>query len=92
MNHRYPSDLPVLTILFVNLGYTSAASANLMTVPPYACAFPLMFIMSYSSDHFRERGLHITGLVIVVAIACVMLATLPEDKLHGKYACMVCID
>ncbi|CAD6584916.1 MAG: hypothetical protein ASARMPRED_001947 [Alectoria sarmentosa] len=79
-----------LPTIVQDLGYKSATSANLMTVPPYAVAFVLMFIISYSSDRCRDRGLHITGLMIVAAIAYVLLATLPQSQLHGKYAC-VCI-
>ncbi|OAK96736.1 MFS general substrate transporter [Phaeosphaeriaceae sp. SRC1lsM3a] len=73
-----------------DLGYSKPTSANLMTVPPYACAFALMYIMSLSSDHFRERGLHITALALVAMIAYALLATLPESALHGKYGC-ICV-
>ena len=78
-----------LPTIVQDLGYKSATSANLMTVPPYAVAFVLMFMISYSSDRCRDRGLHITGLMIVAAIAYVLLATLPQSQLHGKYACVV---
>lgn len=61
-----------------------------MSVPPYACAFVLMYIVSVSSDHFKERGIHITCLAIVATIAYALLATLPEENLHGKYGC-VCV-
>jgi len=61
-----------------------------MTVPPYAIAFVIMLLASYSSDHLKERGYHIAALMGVAAIAYALLATLPEDKLGGKYAC-VCI-
>jgi predicted MFS family arabinose efflux permease len=61
-----------------------------MTVPPYACAFVLMYIMSHSSDHFRERGIHITVLALVATIAYALLATLPDSALKGKYGC-VCV-
>lgn len=73
-----------------DLGYNKPTTANLMTVPPYACAFVLMYVMSVSSDHFRERGLHITGLAMVATIAYALLATLPESALHGKYGC-ICV-
>lgn len=79
-----------IDLLDQDLGYTEATRANLMTVPPYACAFGLMFLASYSSDHFRDRGLHVAGLMSVSTIAYALLATLPESNLHGKYAC-VCI-
>lgn len=78
-----------LPTIVQDLGYKSATSANLMTVPPYAVAFVVMFMISYSSDRCRDRGLHITGLMIVAAIAYVLLATLPQSQLHGKYACVV---
>lgn len=61
-----------------------------MTVPPYACAFVVMFVISWSSDRYKERGLHITALMVVATVMYALLATLPEDQLHGKYAC-VCI-
>jgi MFS family permease len=61
-----------------------------MTVPPYATAFVVMLVASYSSDHFKERGYHIVSLMAVAAIAYALLATLPEESLGGKYAC-VCI-
>ena len=62
-----------------------------MTVPPYACAFVVMFVVSWSSDRFRERGLHITALMVVGAICYALLATLGEEKLHAKYGLMVCL-
>lgn len=73
-----------------DLGYKEAAKANLMTVPPYACAFVLMYIASYSSDYFHDRGRHVSVLMSISTIAYALLATLPESNLHGKYAC-VCV-
>lgn len=61
-----------------------------MTVPPYAVAFVVMMLASYSSDHFKDRGIHIVVIMSVGTIAYALLATLPEDNLKGKYAC-VCI-
>ena len=74
----------------IDLGYKEATKANLMTVPPYAVAFVVMFIVSYSSDYYKERGIHITALMSIGTIAYALLATLPESEVHGKYAC-VCI-
>ncbi|QKX53142.1 uncharacterized protein TRUGW13939_00218 [Talaromyces rugulosus] len=79
-----------LPTLIQNLGYHSSSSANLMTVPPYACAFGLMLLTSYSSDRFRDRGLHMVALSTLAGVAYICLATLGEDQLHAKYA-MVCI-
>jgi predicted MFS family arabinose efflux permease len=74
----------------LGLGYDELTTANLMTVLPYACAFVLMYIMSRSSDHFRERGIHITVLALVATTAYALLATLPESAPKGKYGC-VCV-
>jgi len=79
-----------LPTIVSNLGYTKATTANLMTVPPYACAFVLMYLTSWSSDKLQDRGIHIAALAAVAAVAYGLLATLPESQLPGKYAC-VCI-
>jgi hypothetical protein len=39
----------------------------------------------------KERGIHITALMIIATVTYALLATLPESQLHGKYACMVCL-
>jgi predicted MFS family arabinose efflux permease len=74
----------------LDLGYNDPTRANLMTVPPYACAFVLMYTASWSSDHHRERGFHCAALAGVAAVAYALLAFLPESQLGGKYAC-ICI-
>jgi MFS family permease len=79
-----------LTTFHKDLGYHEPTRANLMTVPPYVCAFVLMYITSWTSDRVRERGLHCTALATVAAVAYALLAFLPESALAGKYAC-VCI-
>lgn len=71
------------------LGYESSTSANLMTVPPYACALVLMLIVAYSSDHFKERGIHITCVATVSAICYIVLANLPEHLTKARYALLV---
>lgn len=73
-----------------DLGYTAPTSANLMSVPPYACAFAVMFATSWSSDRMKERGIHITVLASIAAVCYLCLAVLPEDKLHAKYG-ILCI-
>jgi len=79
-----------LPTLVSELGYKSSTSANLMTVPPYACAFVAMYIISYSSDHFRERGLHIAVPSLISAVSYLTVANLPADALHAKYG-LLCV-
>ena len=71
------------------LGYDADTTANLMTVPPYACAFGLTFITSYSSDYFKERGFHIAILSLVSVICYLIMANLPDDAFHAKYGLIV---
>ncbi|KAL9070673.1 MAG: hypothetical protein Q9161_004727 [Pseudevernia consocians] len=59
------------------LGYKSATSADVMTVPPYAFAF------SYNSDRFRDRGLDITGVCIAVATVYATYAPTPAWAAHN---------
>ncbi|RSH95874.1 hypothetical protein EHS25_000967, partial [Saitozyma podzolica] len=72
--------------LTIGLGYSAATTANLMTVPPYVCAFVLMYSVSWLSDRYRTRGLPIAILMIVAGICYALLATLPSANLKGKYA------
>lgn len=60
-----------------------------MTVPPYACAFVVMYLVSWNSDRVKERGIHIAVLMAIATVMYALLATLPESQLHGKYACIV---
>ncbi|KAH7350581.1 major facilitator superfamily domain-containing protein [Rhexocercosporidium sp. MPI-PUGE-AT-0058] len=77
-----------LPTIISNLGYTEPTKANLMTVPPCACAFVLIYLVSWNSDRMKERGIHLTCLMIVAAIAYALLATLDQSHLGSKYACM----
>ncbi|KUJ07654.1 MFS general substrate transporter [Mollisia scopiformis] len=76
-----------LPTIVANLGY-EGSKANLMTVPPYVCAFLVMYGVSWNSDRVKERGIHISVLMVIAAVMYALLATLPESQLHGKYACM----
>ncbi|KAL0958482.1 hypothetical protein HGRIS_000621 [Hohenbuehelia grisea] len=53
--------------IVAGLGYT-AARAQLMSVPPFACAFVVTTIASYVSDRYRCRGY----TVIFCSILCVI--------------------
>jgi hypothetical protein len=77
-----------LPTIISGLGYTKPTTANLMTVPPYACAFALMYFTSWLSDRYRIRGVPIAITMVIAGICYALLATLPEDNLHGKYGCM----
>ncbi|EXJ70397.1 uncharacterized protein A1O5_06465 [Cladophialophora psammophila CBS 110553] len=71
-----------------SLGYKATTSANLMTVPPYACAFALMYVTSWLSDRYRSRGIPIFILSCTAAVMYACLANLDNDHLSAKYGCM----
>ena len=58
------------------MGY-AAVRAQLLSVPPYACAFVFAIFVAYMSDHMKKRGLwlilpfllQITGYGILVGVA-----------------------
>lgn len=79
-----------LPSLVSELGYKSSTSANLMTVPPYACAFVAMYIVSYSSDYWKERGFHIIVPSVISAISYITIANLSDDAFRAKYG-LLCI-
>jgi predicted MFS family arabinose efflux permease len=79
-----------LPTIVANMGYTAPATANLMTVPPYAIAFVFQYLASYISDRSRLRGPPITILLLLAAIFYALLAALPSTPAFqpAKYACM----
>jgi hypothetical protein len=42
-----------------------------------------MYVVSQSSDHFRDRGIHIAVLALVTMIAYALLATQPGTHFQG---------
>lgn len=90
--------------IVAGLGYVDL-QAQLMTVPPYAAAYgtspPLhiwghisnstviQIAVSYSADHFNERGLHSAALATIGAIGFMTSALLPPDAYHHRYGCLI---
>ncbi|KAI1821581.1 putative MFS transporter [Xylaria intraflava] len=70
------------------LGYGDLR-AQLMTVPPYAVAYVVQLFVSWSADHFNERGLHSAALATVGAVGFIMSAALPPDAFLSRYAGLI---
>ena len=68
-------------MLVGRFGY-STVKTNLFTVAPYVTGTLVLFLTAYSSDHFRERSLHLSSAFVFVIIGCVLLAALPVTN-HG---------
>ncbi|KAL2008283.1 hypothetical protein VTN00DRAFT_8265 [Thermoascus crustaceus] len=70
------------------LGY-SVVKTNLMTVPPNLLGFVVLLIVTWSSDHLRERTFHICFALTLSLIATIVLATIDVTQNKGvAYFCM----
>ncbi|KAI1342695.1 MFS general substrate transporter [Xylariaceae sp. FL0016] len=70
------------------LGYVELR-AQLMTVPPYAVAYVVSILTSWSADHFNARGLHSAALATVGAVGFLASAVLPPDAYLPRYGCLI---
>ncbi|KAG9256930.1 major facilitator superfamily transporter [Emericellopsis atlantica] len=72
-----------LPLVVQGLGYSSI-QANLMSVPPFVCGAVGLYLFALSSDHRKERGLHIIGGILVALVGLVI--TVAVRSHGGKYA------
>lgn len=70
------------------LGYENLR-AQLMTVPPYAVAYVVSILCSWSSDHFNARALHSAIFSTIGAAGFMASALLPADAFHARYGCLI---
>ncbi|KAI0525398.1 putative MFS transporter [Xylaria bambusicola] len=70
------------------LGYGDLR-AQLMTVPPYAVAYVVQILTSWSADHFNERGLHSAAMATIGAIGFLISAALPPDAYLSRYGGLI---
>ncbi|PSR97346.1 major facilitator superfamily domain-containing protein [Coniella lustricola] len=73
-----------LTQIIERFGY-STVKTNLYTVAPYACGALVLALTAWSSDRFRERGLHLASALVLVIIGCLLLACLPASSTGPAY-------
>ncbi|QRW12782.1 major facilitator superfamily transporter [Ceratobasidium sp. AG-Ba] len=62
------------------LGYTNA-KAQLMTVPPYACAGVVMLLVAKASDRMKLRGPFVAGVLVLSGIGLAV----PATNNHARY-------
>ena len=70
------------------LGYEDL-QAQLMTVPPYAVAYVVQILVSWSADHFNSRGMHSAVMATVGACGFLASAALPADAYLPRYGCLI---
>ncbi|KXT05839.1 hypothetical protein AC578_1101 [Pseudocercospora eumusae] len=70
------------------LGY-NGLRAQLMTVPPYAVAYVVTVLVSWSADHFNARGLHSAIFATIGAAGFLASAVLPPHAYASRYGCLI---
>jgi predicted MFS family arabinose efflux permease len=70
------------------LGYSSLR-AQLMTIPPWACAYVCTILVSYASDHFNARAIFSASSMIIGAAGFLASAVLPADAYLKRYGCLI---
>lgn len=70
------------------LGFTDL-KAQLMTVPPYAVAYVVTILVSYSADHLNARALHSAIFATIGAAGFIGSATLPVHAYTHRYGCLI---
>ncbi|KAL3436069.1 major facilitator superfamily domain-containing protein [Aspergillus tetrazonus] len=74
----------ILSVL-VRMGY-AGVKATLMAVPPFTAGTAGLIAIVYSSDHLKERSLHIVFGMCIGLIGCVVIATSHNEKLRHGFA------
>ena len=68
----------------------SVVKTNLFTVAPYVTAAVWLAGLSWSSDHFRERGFHLALCFCLVITGCLILVGINVDQIGvGYFACFL---
>ncbi|KAI0071576.1 MFS general substrate transporter [Panus rudis PR-1116 ss-1] len=68
----------------------SNASAQLLTVPPYAVNAVLMTATCYLSDRLQSRGLFMTISGVVAGVGYIIMLVVPDNN-HARYFAIFCV-
>ncbi|RUO96207.1 major facilitator superfamily domain-containing protein [Jimgerdemannia flammicorona] len=66
------------------MGYT-ALTAQLMSAPLYAVACFFSILLAFTSDHFRERGLHVAIPATVAMVGYILMIILKDSGSQALY-------
>jgi len=77
-----------LPTILQTLGYSNA-NAQLLTVPPYACAGLMLLAVSWCSDHYNQRGIFIAACSVLVAVGYILLDTVLHNGV--RYFAVFCV-
>ncbi|KAK7678322.1 hypothetical protein QCA50_018670 [Cerrena zonata] len=68
----------------------SSATAQLLTVPPYAVSAVVLTLASYASDRLQSRGIFMSCAACLGGIGYLLLLTVHENQ-HARYFAVFCI-
>ncbi|KDN42314.1 hypothetical protein RSAG8_06805, partial [Rhizoctonia solani AG-8 WAC10335] len=71
-----------------SLGYTDA-KAQIMTVPPYACACIVMIIAAKTSDRLNIRGPFVAAALVLSGVGYTILLKVPTAATKVRYAAII---
>ncbi|KAI8628087.1 MFS general substrate transporter [Xylariaceae sp. FL1651] len=74
--------------IVAGLGYKDL-QAQLLTVPPWAIAYVVSILNSWSGDHFNARGLHCAALAAVGGAGFLASALLPPTAYTSRYGTLI---
>ncbi|KAF3039424.1 hypothetical protein E8E12_009369 [Didymella heteroderae] len=74
--------------IVAGLGYKDL-EAQLMTVPPYAAAYVVTLLVSWSADHFNARALHSAVFALIGSVGFLASALLPATSYSSRYGCLI---
>ncbi|KAG8733755.1 hypothetical protein FRC11_002823 [Ceratobasidium sp. 423] len=77
-----------LPSIIKSLGYTDA-KAQIMTVPPYACACIVMILVAKTSDRFNIRGPFVAAALVLSGIGYTILLTVPTTATKVRYGAII---
>ncbi|RSL40128.1 hypothetical protein CEP53_013572 [Fusarium sp. AF-6] len=63
--------------------------AQLMTVPPYAAAYVVTLLVSWSADRYNARALHSAAFSLIGAVGFIASAVLPASSYSPRYGCLI---
>ncbi|KAJ4247684.1 hypothetical protein NW757_008842 [Fusarium falciforme] len=63
--------------------------AQLMTVPPYAAAYVVTLLVSWSADRYNARALHSAAFSLIGAVGFIASAVLPAHSYSPRYGCLI---
>ncbi|KAI9501810.1 hypothetical protein GGI25_000302 [Coemansia spiralis] len=81
----YTSFLPTI---IKQMNYTNAM-AQLMTVPPYACAVVTVFAFCWNSDRTQRRGYHVAASALLACLGYILLISSGKNGVNYAGACFV---